>query len=73
MDKMEKKALEYAELLLKAQQVKSLNPPSTRDYGSVLYFMEYGDGQLSKEESEFIYEKDDLVTVRPGKEVCLAR
>ena len=68
MDKMEKKALEYADLLLKAQQVKSLNPPSQRDYRSVLHFMENGGGDLFEEESEFIYEKEDLITVRPGRE-----
>ncbi len=57
-----------AELLLKAQQLKALERPSNRDYQSVLSFMEYGGGQLFEEDMEFIYEKEDLVTLRPGRE-----
>ena len=57
-----------AELLLKAQQLKGLERPSNRDYQSVLSFMEYGGGQLFEEDMEFIYEKEDLVTLRPGRE-----
>lgn len=30
--------------------------------------MENDGGQLFEEESEFIYEKEDLVTIRPGRE-----
>lgn len=30
--------------------------------------MENGGGQLTEEESGFIYEKEDLVTLRPGRE-----
>ncbi|MCJ1455937.1 hypothetical protein MMC28_006294 [Mycoblastus sanguinarius] len=68
MERMEKKALEYADLLLKNQQLKALNQPSSRDYKSVLHFMENDGGQLFEEEMEFIYEKEDLVTLRPGRE-----
>ncbi len=57
-----------AELLLKAQQLKALERPSNRDYQSVLSFMEYSGGQLFEEDMEFIYEKEDLVTLRPGRE-----
>ena len=57
-----------AELLLKAQQLKALDRPSNRDYRSVLSFMEYEGGQLYEEDMEFIYEKEDLVTLRPGRE-----
>lgn len=55
-------------MLLKAQQLKALDQPSTRDYRSVLHFMENRGGQLFEEESAFIYEKADLVTLRPGRE-----
>ncbi|MCJ1371566.1 hypothetical protein MMC20_002784 [Loxospora ochrophaea] len=84
MGRMEKKALEYgkdkrrlncfelskmqAELLLKTQQLKALDSPSTRDYRSALHFMENDGGQLFEEESGFIYEKHDLISVRPGRE-----
>lgn len=30
--------------------------------------MEYKGGQLFEEDMEFIYEKEDLVTLRPGRE-----
>ncbi|MCJ1265290.1 hypothetical protein MMC22_005165 [Lobaria immixta] len=68
MDKLEKKALDYAELLLKTHQLKSLGQPSSREYRNVLHFMENDGGQLYEEESGFIYDKEDLVTLRPGRE-----
>ena len=43
-----------ADLLLKAQQLKALDRPSNRDYGSVLSFMENDGGQLYEEDMEFI-------------------
>ena len=57
-----------ADLLLKAQQLKALEQPSRRDYKSVLHFMENDGGPLFEEEAGFIYEKEDLVTLRPGRE-----
>lgn len=68
LEELEKKALEYADLLLKAQQLKALERPSNRDYQSVLSFMENDGGQLFEEDMGFIYEKEDLVTLRPGRE-----
>lgn len=68
LEKFEKLALEYAELLLKAQQLKALDRPSGRDYRSVLSFMENDGGQLFEEDMAFIYEKEDLITLRPGRE-----
>ena len=57
-----------AELLLKAQELKGLEKPSTRDYRSVLHFMENDGGQVFEEESGWIYDKEDLITIRPGRE-----
>lgn len=57
-----------ADLLLKAQQLKALDRPSKRDYESVLSFMENDGGQLFEKDMGFIYEKEDLVTLRPGRE-----
>ncbi|CAD6580764.1 MAG: hypothetical protein ASARMPRED_000322 [Alectoria sarmentosa] len=68
LERLEKLALQYAELLLKAQQLKAMDRPSNRDYRSVLSFMENDGGQLFEEDMEFIYEKEDLVTLRPGRE-----
>ncbi|KAL8703682.1 MAG: hypothetical protein Q9201_003136 [Fulgogasparrea decipioides] len=68
MNKLEKKTLEYAELLLKAREMKAIDKPSRRDYRSVLHFMEMDGGQLFEEEMDFIYDKEDLVTLRPGRD-----
>ncbi|KAF6226905.1 hypothetical protein HO133_008346 [Letharia lupina] len=68
LERMEKVALEYAELLLKAQKLKAMDRPSNRDYRSVLHFMENDGGQLFEEDMGFIYEKEDLITLRPGRE-----
>ncbi|KAL8724917.1 MAG: hypothetical protein Q9181_006617, partial [Wetmoreana brouardii] len=68
MGKLEKKSLEYAELLLKAREMKAIDKPSRRDYRSVLHFMEMDGGQLCEEEMDVIYEKEDLVTLRPGRD-----
>ncbi|KAL8935044.1 MAG: hypothetical protein Q9211_004911 [Gyalolechia sp. 1 TL-2023] len=65
---LETSLLEYSELLLKANQLKALEKPSSRDYRSVLRYMEKGGGQLFEEEMSWIYEKEDLVTLRPGRE-----
>lgn len=45
-----------------------MDTPSNRDYQSVLSFMENDGGQLYEEDMGFIYEKEDLVTLRPGRE-----
>lgn len=59
---------DVAELLLKAQKLKEMDRPSNRDYRSVLHFMENDGGQLFEEDMGFIYEKEDLITLRPGRE-----
>ena len=57
-----------AELLLKTQGLKNLEKPSARDYRSVLNFMENDGGQTYETESGWIYDKEDLVSLRPGRE-----
>ncbi|KAL8745198.1 MAG: hypothetical protein Q9184_007904 [Pyrenodesmia sp. 2 TL-2023] len=68
LQRLEKKILEYSELLLRANQLKGLEKPSYRDYRSVLRYMEKDGCQLFQEEASWIYEKEDLVTLRPGRE-----
>ena len=53
---------------MKARELKAINPPSNRDYKSVLSFMENDEGQLYEKEMGYIYEKADLVSLRPGRE-----
>lgn len=57
-----------AELLLKTRGLKGLEKPSARDYRSVLHFMENDGGQVFEEESGWVYDKEDLITLRPGRE-----
>jgi len=63
------------ELLLQAQQLVSMNKPAARDQQSVQCFLENGslvDGQsirpLLQGDTEFVYHKEDLITLRPGRE-----
>ncbi|KAL8862605.1 MAG: hypothetical protein Q9178_001103 [Gyalolechia marmorata] len=73
---VQSKLYEYGQILLQAQQMVSLNKPADRDHLSVLNFLENGyeeNGEpplrpLMEADSEFIYRKEDLVTLRPGRE-----
>lgn len=62
-------------LLLQAQQLVSMNKPAARDQQSVQRFLENGslvDGQsirpLLQGDTEFVYHREDLITLRPGRE-----
>jgi hypothetical protein len=55
------------QILLHAQQVAMANRPSDRDYTSVENFI-YNTSPLVEADAQFIYNKDDLVTLRPGRE-----
>ncbi|KAL8849436.1 MAG: hypothetical protein Q9221_005608 [Calogaya cf. arnoldii] len=68
LEKLETKVLEYSELLLKANQLKALDKPASRDYRSVLHYMENDGGQMFENEMSWIYDKEDLVSLRPGRE-----
>ncbi|KAL9040448.1 MAG: hypothetical protein Q9214_004481 [Letrouitia sp. 1 TL-2023] len=75
LKKIETKLYEYGQILLQAQQMVAMNKPSDRDHLSVQYFMENGfqeNGEpvrpLIKEDTEFVYRKEDLITLRPGRE-----
>ncbi|MCJ1389543.1 hypothetical protein MMC18_002400 [Xylographa bjoerkii] len=74
LDKIEQKALEYSllglqgMLLLRAQELVAMNCPSATDHDSVLSFMENEPAPFNERESAFIHQKEDLVTLRPGRE-----
>ncbi|KAL8644661.1 MAG: hypothetical protein Q9226_007654 [Calogaya cf. arnoldii] len=75
LQSVESKLGEYGQLLLQAQQMVSLNKPADRDHLSVQNFLECGyedNGKklrpLMEGDDEFIYRKEDLVTLRPGRE-----
>lgn len=55
------------QLLLQAQQLVALNRPQERDQCSVRSYIEKN-GHLMRDDSRFAYEKEDLVTLRPGRD-----
>ena len=67
LQRIEKKTLEYGELLRQSKELVSWNTPSTRDYASVVNWMDT-EAPLFEAESAFIKEKEDLITLRPGRE-----
>ncbi|KAK6822850.1 hypothetical protein PG987_014395 [Apiospora arundinis] len=56
--------------VLKAQQMISLNRPADRDYRSVESHM-FSTKPLVDEEYRFIYQKEDLITLRDGREMAV--
>ncbi|MCJ1265888.1 hypothetical protein MMC22_005770 [Lobaria immixta] len=71
----EEKLYDYGRLLLQAQQIVSMNRPAARDRTSIQNFMENGFEEngsrvrpLLQADSKFVYCKEDLVTLRPGRE-----
>jgi len=55
--------------LLQAQQMVALNRPADRDHNSVMNFL-WNQKPLFEDERSFIYEKEDLVTLKPGRETA---
>jgi len=58
---------EYDELLIKARELDSFQRPSTRDYRSVRTWF-YNVAPLVEKESQFIYRKEDIISLRSGRE-----
>ena len=53
---------------MQAQKLRSLERPSDRDYQSIINFMEGDDPPLQAADMAWVYEKEDIVTLRPGRE-----
>ncbi|KAF2454932.1 hypothetical protein BDY21DRAFT_416543 [Lineolata rhizophorae] len=64
---IEKTFNEYVQLLTSAQTVMSFNKPSRADCGSVANHLS-NRGQLVRREQKWIYQKEDLITLRSGRE-----
>jgi hypothetical protein len=58
---------EYDEMLIKARELASFQCPSGRDYRSVRTWF-YNVEPLVEKESEFIYRKEDIISLRSGRE-----
>ncbi|KIM94110.1 hypothetical protein OIDMADRAFT_184533 [Oidiodendron maius Zn] len=64
---IEKCFKEYAELLGAAHTLAGLSKPAKRDYTSVRNYID-DESPLIGEEAEYILCKEDLITIRPGRE-----
>ena len=52
----------------KATRMVAMPSPSKRDRQSVMHYLENDGGQVATKDREYIFEKEDLVTLRPGRE-----
>ncbi|CZT43571.1 uncharacterized protein RSE6_03633 [Rhynchosporium secalis] len=59
----------YDDWILQSQQMVALNTPATRDYNSDERYV-CDKKPLVDEEAAFIYRKDDLITLRDGREIA---
>ncbi|KAK5708886.1 hypothetical protein LTR17_020291 [Elasticomyces elasticus] len=64
---LQTKLMEYDKVLLTARKVHALQRPSRRDYKSVRDWFEWKN-PLEDTEMEFIRRKEDLITLRDGRE-----
>jgi hypothetical protein len=67
LSRVENTILRYDELLFNAQQLAAANRPPERDYNSVANFVHHKKPLLQGDD-DFIYNKEDLITLRPGRE-----
>jgi len=67
LSRIENTILRYDELLLNAQQLTASNRPPERDYNSVANFVNHKKPVMQGDD-DFIYNKEDLITLRPGRE-----
>ncbi|KAF7880403.1 uncharacterized protein EAF02_007249 [Botrytis sinoallii] len=67
LDEIEANLAAYDELLLRSQHVNAMNRPADSDYRSVERYI-FDKKPLVDEEQGFIYEKNDLITLREGRE-----
>lgn len=66
LKKIEVKFKEYAELLTIARDLTSLSKPAARDYRSVRNYFE--DKGPVVEDEKYINHKEDIITLKPGRE-----
>lgn len=66
LDELEQKILEYGRLLAQARDLQAMNRPSDRDHKSVSNYFE--GSSLIEQDREFLLYKEDLVSIRPGRE-----
>lgn len=67
MEELRVKVCQYDELLVKARELVSFQRPTNRDYRSVRNWF-HNTGPLCDEDQEYILWKEDIVTLRHGRE-----
>jgi len=70
LDDIEENLAKYDEWILKAQKMVALNRPAARDFKSVEAYI-FDKKPLVDEECGFIYQQEDLITLRDGREMAL--
>ncbi len=65
--KISEKLISYDEFLIKARDLNAFQRPSNRDYGSLRRWF-YFKSPLVQREADFIKKREDLVTLRQGRE-----
>ena len=61
------KLVRYDEILLKARELNACQRPSDRDYRSLRHWCG-SENQLLRREQQFVKRKEDLITLRQGRE-----
>ena len=64
---LQEKLGEYDELLIKTREIASFQRPSSRDYRSVRTWF-YNIKPLVQREAQFISQKEDIISIRSGRE-----
>ena len=67
MQELRTKLVEYDELLIKARELAGFQRPSTRDYRSVRTWF-WSANALVERDAMFIRQKEDIVSLRSGRE-----
>ena len=67
LSKIEGLLIRYDEILLKARDMNGFQRPSNRDYRSLRRWFHFK-GPLVESEQEYIKRREDLVTLRQGRE-----
>lgn len=67
LEEIEKAFSSYATMLTSAQSLQACNRPTASEYRSVRNYL-IGNAPLHHREQEFIQHKEDLITLRPGRD-----
>lgn len=67
LSKIHDKLIRYDDILLKAKELNTFQRPNNRDYLSLRRYF-FAKSPIAKRESEFVFRREDLITLRQGRE-----